>query len=188
MARPSPTSPETPGGAVRVVEERFVGGSHEFLRNGARLLDARTQFHYLATVVTPAMAHAQVGAGSPTPTRPTTVTVTSSTAPAATGCTSTPTLQPRTSGPSTSTTPRHGRYSRSRLRSGPRWPATPARSALTTTDLYDLYFGPAAPEGKESNWVETIPGKSWFQLFRLYGPLEPWFDQTWRLNEFEPLD
>ena len=41
----------------------FVGGSHEFLRNGARLLDARTQFHYLATVVTPAMAHAQVGAG-----------------------------------------------------------------------------------------------------------------------------
>jgi hypothetical protein len=42
----------------------FVGGSHEFLRNGARLLDARTQFHYLATVITPAMAHAQVGAGS----------------------------------------------------------------------------------------------------------------------------
>ena len=43
---------------------RFVGGSHEFLRDGARLLDARTQFHYLATVITPAMAHAQVGAGS----------------------------------------------------------------------------------------------------------------------------
>src|SRR6201999_3934155 len=42
----------------------FVGGSHEFLRDGARLLDARTQFHYLATVVTRAMAHAQVGAGS----------------------------------------------------------------------------------------------------------------------------
>ena len=42
----------------------FVGGSYEFLRDGARLLEARTQFHYLATVVTPAMAHAQVGAGS----------------------------------------------------------------------------------------------------------------------------
>jgi hypothetical protein len=53
---------------------------------------------------------------------------------------------------------------------------------------YDLYFGPNAPEGKESNWVETIPGKCWFQLFRLYGPLQPWFDQTWKLNEFEPLD
>ncbi len=42
----------------------FVGGSYEFLRGGARLLDARTQFHYMATVITPAMAHAQVGAGS----------------------------------------------------------------------------------------------------------------------------
>ena len=52
---------------------------------------------------------------------------------------------------------------------------------------YDLYFGPKAPPGKETNWVETIPGKSWFQLFRLYGPLEPWFDQTWKLNEFEPI-
>jgi hypothetical protein len=30
-----------------------------------------------------------------------------------------------------------------------------------------------APDGRESNWVETIPGKSWFVIFRLYGPLEP---------------
>src|SRR5262245_17910367 len=45
-------------------KQAFVGGSHEFLHNGARLLDARTMFHYLATVITPAMAHAQVGAGS----------------------------------------------------------------------------------------------------------------------------
>jgi hypothetical protein len=47
----------------------FVGGSYEFLRNGARLLDARTQFHYIATVITPAMAHAQVGAGISDPRR-----------------------------------------------------------------------------------------------------------------------
>jgi hypothetical protein len=44
-----------------------------------------------------------------------------------------------------------------------------------------------APPGREPNRVEAIPGKSWFQLFRIYGPLRPWFDQTWRLNEFEPL-
>ena len=42
----------------------FLGGSYEFINNGARLLDARTAFHYFATVITPAMAHAQVGAGS----------------------------------------------------------------------------------------------------------------------------
>ena len=26
----------------------------------------------------------------------------------------------------------------------------------------DVYFGPRAPKGKESNWIETVPGKSWF--------------------------
>ena len=34
--------------------------------------------------------------------------------------------------------------------------------------------------GKEANWVQTIPGKGWWVVLRLYGPLEPWFDQTWR--------
>jgi hypothetical protein len=53
---------------------------------------------------------------------------------------------------------------------------------------HDLSFGPKAPEGKESNWVETLPGKSWFPIFRLYGALEPWFDQSWKLDEFESMD
>ena len=44
----------------------------------------------------------------------------------------------------------------------------------------DLYFGPKAPAGKEANWVETVPGKGWYALLRLYGPLQPWFDKTWR--------
>jgi hypothetical protein len=47
----------------------------------------------------------------------------------------------------------------------------------------DVYFGPVAPKGMESNWVETIPRKGWFMILRLYGPLEPWFDQTWRPSE-----
>jgi hypothetical protein len=47
----------------------------------------------------------------------------------------------------------------------------------------DVFFGPKAPEGMESNWVQTIPGKGWFTLLRLYGPLEPWFDKTWRPGE-----
>ena len=42
----------------------------------------------------------------------------------------------------------------------------------------DVYFGPKAPAGQESNWVQTIPGKSWFTILRLYGPLEPWFPQA----------
>ena len=44
----------------------------------------------------------------------------------------------------------------------------------------DVYFGPKAPAGFENNWVQTIPGKGWFMILRLYGPLEPWFNKTWR--------
>ena len=123
----------------------------------------------------------------PTPTRSTTATATSSTAAAPTGCMSTRTCRRRTSGPSTSTTPRRGHCSRCRRRSGPPSPATPGPLQANDDGSHDLYFGPVAPEGKETNWVETVPGKSWFQLFRIYGPLQPWFDQTWRLNEFEPI-
>ena len=49
----------------------------------------------------------------------------------------------------------------------------------------DVYFGPKAPKGMEHNWVQTIPGKGWFMILRLYGPLEPWFDKTWRPGEIE---
>jgi hypothetical protein len=49
----------------------------------------------------------------------------------------------------------------------------------------DIYFGPKAPAGKEKNWIQTVPGKGWFTGLRLYGPLEPWFDQTWRPGEIE---
>jgi hypothetical protein len=37
----------------------------------------------------------------------------------------------------------------------------------------EVYFGPKAPAGKGNNWVQTIPGKGWFMILRLYGPLEP---------------
>ena len=49
----------------------------------------------------------------------------------------------------------------------------------------DVYFGPTAPPGKANNWVQTIPGKGWFMILRLYGPLEPWFNKTWRPGEIE---
>jgi hypothetical protein len=50
---------------------------------------------------------------------------------------------------------------------------------------YTVYFGPKAPKGFEKNWVETIPGKSWFVALRIYGPLKPWIEQTWRPGEIE---
>ncbi len=53
---------------------------------------------------------------------------------------------------------------------------------------YTVYFGPEAPEGKETNWIQTVPGKGWFTILRLYGPLEPRFDKTWKPGEIEIVD
>jgi len=50
---------------------------------------------------------------------------------------------------------------------------------------YDIYYGSKAPKGFEKNWIETIPGKSWFTVIRMYGPLEPWIKKEWRPSEIE---
>jgi hypothetical protein len=50
---------------------------------------------------------------------------------------------------------------------------------------YDIYFAPKAPKGKEGNWLQTVPGKSWFTILRMYGPLQPWIDKTWRPGEIK---
>jgi hypothetical protein len=52
---------------------------------------------------------------------------------------------------------------------------------------YDIYFAPKAPAGKEGNWLQTVPRKSWFILLRMYGPLEPWINKTWRPGEIEEV-
>jgi hypothetical protein len=39
-----------------------------------------------------------------------------------------------------------------------------------------------------ANWTQTVPGKGWFAVLRLYGPLEPWFEKTWRPGEFEAVE
>lgn len=51
----------------------------------------------------------------------------------------------------------------------------------------DVYFGPKAPAGRESNWIQTTPGKGWTAILRLYGPLEPWFDKTWQPGDIDWL-
>jgi hypothetical protein len=51
----------------------------------------------------------------------------------------------------------------------------------------DIYFGPKAPPGKESNWVPTNPGGQFEVLFRFYGPEKPLFDKTWKLPDIEPI-
>ena len=55
--------------------------------------------------------------------------------------------------------------------------------AVNDDGSIDLYFGPDAPSGHASNWVQTIPGRHWFSYFRFYGPLEPYFDKSWKLGD-----
>ena len=47
---------------------------------------------------------------------------------------------------------------------------------------------PESPKSYENNWVETIPGKSWVVILRMYSPLQPWIDQTWRPSEIELVE
>jgi len=49
----------------------------------------------------------------------------------------------------------------------------------------DVYFGPKAPKGKESNWIPTEPKGHFEVLFRFYGPEKSLFDKTWKLPDIE---
>ncbi len=168
----------------------FIGGDYRWLIEdglGGRNLDARSYFFYLATVNTPAMAMKMIGVGS----------------------------QYALNARDESGAFLHGDRSyklnipadvpakdfwsiviydpqtRSELQTGQPFPSrNNEKDDLTANDdgSVDIYFGPEAPEGWENNWIETVPGKGWFTLLRLYGPLEPWFDQTWRPGEIQPID
>lgn len=48
-----------------------------------------------------------------------------------------------------------------------------------------LHFGPSQPKSAAVHWVKTIPGRGWFVYFRVYGPTETAFDDSWRLGDFE---
>ena len=51
----------------------------------------------------------------------------------------------------------------------------------------DIYFGPKAPSGKESNWIPTSANGNFEVLFRFYGPEKPLFDKTWVLPDIEEV-
>jgi hypothetical protein len=51
----------------------------------------------------------------------------------------------------------------------------------------DVYFGPKAPVGKESNWIPTSADGGFEVLFRFYGPEKSLFEKTWRLPDIEKL-
>ena len=59
--------------------------------------------------------------------------------------------------------------------------------AVNADRSVDLYFGPAAPPGKESNWIPTSARGEFEVLFRFYGPDKSLFDKVWRLPDIEKV-
>jgi hypothetical protein len=77
---------------------------------------------------------------------------------------------------------------RSMLQTGQAAPSVSSQTDAIKTNAdgsVDVWFGPKPPVGFEKNWVQTIPCKGWFTLLRLYGPLEPWFNQSSRPGPIE---
>jgi hypothetical protein len=165
----------------------FIGGSYEFLEAGARLLNARTAFHYYATGITPTMAEAKPGTGS-------------AYAYAARdakgdyldgGKTYKITLPAPVPAAAFWSFVVYDSQTRSLLETDQRAAGidslNPAMKA-NEDGSYTIWFSPQAPEGQEGNWVQTRPGKSWNAILRLYSPEAPWFDKTWRPGDFELVD
>ena len=163
-------------------ERIFIGG-YKFERDGARLLDARTLFHYTAIVVTPAMEAQMVGVGSQ-------YLATYKDASGAYldgGQDYRLTLPAGIPAKDFWSLTVYDAETRSLLQNGRPKPSlsTYDQPEVSPDGSVTLYLGPRAPKGKEKNWVQTRPGKGWFTILRLYGALEPWFDKTWRPGEIE---
>jgi len=50
-----------------------------------------------------------------------------------------------------------------------------------------LYLGPKAQEGKQANWLPTVPGRGFFAILRLYGPTEAAIDKSWEPGDIEKV-
>jgi hypothetical protein len=166
----------------------FPGGSYEFLKQpGVRNLDARVLFHYYATGITPAMAMKMVGVGS----QYAAATTDSQGRPLDGSKTYKIHLPAGIPARNFWSFVVYDNQTRSMLQTDQQFPSISSQreSVVINHDgSVDVWFGPTAPEGHESNWVQTVPGKGWNSLFRLYGPEQAWFDRTWKPGDFEMVD
>ena len=164
----------------------FIGNSYQFLNNGERMLDARTLFHYAATGITPAMAAAKPGTGSAYAfaVRDTTGAYFDG------GKTYKVTLPGPVPARQFWSFTVYDAQTRSMLETDQKAAGIDSNSKdikANADGSYTVWFGPDAPKGHEGNWVQTRPGKSWQVILRLYAPLEPWFDKSWKPGDLEPV-
>jgi hypothetical protein len=174
--------------AVKIFKNRawitaFIGGSHEFVRDGVRLVDGRSMFHYYATGITPAMAAKMVGIGS----QYGGAMVDSKGRYLDGGRTYKLHMPPNVPAKDFWSIVVYDNQTRSMLQTDQQFPSLNSQRGVkqNADGSTELYFGPKAPAGKESNWIQTVPGKGWNVILRIYGPLDRWFDKTWQPGDIE---
>jgi len=162
----------------------LVGG-YEFLQQpGVRSLDARTGSYYYFTGATPAMSMKRIGIGS----QYAYTFVDSEKRPLDGAKTYKVHLPPNIPAQRFWSIILYDNQTRSELQTDQQYPSLGSQSksiVINPDKSVDIWFGPTAPAGHEANWLQTLPGKGFNPMLRLYGPLESWFDRTWRPSEVE---
>ena len=162
----------------------FIGGYKFEWQPGVPNLDASAMFFFAATGVTPAMDTQIVGEGSTYPW----TAVDANNNPLDGGKNYKLHLPPNIPVKAFWSVIVYDTQTRSMLQTDQQYPSVSSQKKdfqVNADGSVDVWFGPKAPAGKENNWVQTIPGKAWFTILRLYGPLEPWFNKTWRPGDIE---
>ena len=162
----------------RVWTNPMPGGCYDFLVNGGIFHDARIYMHFYATGITPAMAARNVGVGSQY-----LIAYLDKDDNALDGS-KTYKIHLPANVPAKDfwSFTLYDNQTRSMLQTDQRFPGVDSLGEVKANadGSYDIYFGPKAPEEMEHNWIQTVPGKAWNTIFRLYGPLEAFYDQSWK--------